>query len=103
MVSRTVSLSERRVSCRGDAEPLAELLRVCVPGAAEDADLAGSGFEQAFENFDGGGFAGAVGAEQAEAFAFVDLQIEAAQGFDFGVVGLAQAAALDGDAHADRL
>ena len=28
-----------------------------------------------------------------------DLQIEAAQGFDFGVVGLAEAAALDGDAH----
>ena len=36
---------------------------------AEDLDVAGGGREQAGEHFDGGGFAGAVGAEEAEELA----------------------------------
>ena len=81
---------------QGDAQPLAELLGIGVPPAAEDAHFAGSGLEQAFKDFDGRGLAGAVGAEQAEALAFANLEVEATQGFDLGVVSLAQAAALDG-------
>src|SRR5208337_1820665 len=78
-----------------DADPLAQLARVVVPGMTEDADFSGSGCEQALEDFDGGGLPCSVGTEQAEAFAGFDLQAEAADGFDFAVVGLAQVGTLD--------
>ena len=82
-----------------DADPLAQLARVVVPGVAEDADFAGGGREQAFEDFDGRGLPCSVRAEQAEAFAGFDAQTEAADGFDFAVVGLAQVGALDRRPH----
>ena len=72
---------------------------IVTPVVAENVDLAGSGIEQAFEDFDGGRFARAIGSEQAEAFAGLDLEVEAADGFHFAVVGLAQVAALDGGGH----
>src|SRR5260370_4734298 len=40
---------------------------------------------QAFENFDGGGLAGAVGSEQAENLAFFHIEAAAADGFDVAV------------------
>jgi len=40
---------------------------------------------QAFENFDGGGLAGAVGSEQAENLAFFHIEADAADGFDVAV------------------
>ena len=49
-------------------------------GLAEDEGLAVGGEEQAEQQLDGGGLAGAVGAEQAEDFAAVDLEVEGAQG-----------------------
>ena len=47
---------------------------------AEDEGVAVGREEQAEQQLDGGGLAGAVGAEQAEDFAAVDLQVEGAQG-----------------------
>ena len=44
---------------------------------AEDEGLAVGGEEQAEQQLDGGGLAGAVGAEQAEDLAAVDLEVEA--------------------------
>ena len=72
---------------------------MALPGKAEDAHFARSGLEQALENLDGRRFAGAVRTEQAEAFAFANLEIETPQGFHLAVVSLAQAAAFDRQVH----
>ena len=72
-----------------NAEPLPEFRRVPIPAHAEHLDLARIGGRQAFADFDGGGFAGAVGPEQAEAFAAAHFQIEAVDGHHV-FVGLAQ-------------
>ncbi len=53
---------------------------------AANADGAAVGTAQALEDFDGGGLAGAVGAEQAEDFALVDAKANAAHGLDVAVV-----------------
>ena len=47
---------------------------------AEDEGLAVGGEEQAEQELDGGGLAGAVGAEQAEDLAAVDFEVEGAEG-----------------------
>ena len=65
-----------------DADALADFVVLLAPAAAEHFDFAGGGVEQAFEDFDRGGLAGAVGPEQAEAFALLDGQIEPAHGVD---------------------
>ena len=49
-------------------------------GLAEDEGVAVGGEEQAEQELDGRGLAGAVGAEQAEDLALVDLEVEGAQG-----------------------
>ena len=54
-----------------NADALAQIGGMVTPVSAEKNDLAGIGSSQAFADFDGGGFACAVGAEQAEAFAGV--------------------------------
>ncbi len=82
-----------------NADPFAQLARIFVPGVAEDADFAGGRREQAFEDFDGRRLPCSVRTEQAEALAGFDLQAEAADGFDFAVVGLAQVGALDRGSH----
>jgi hypothetical protein len=55
--------------------------------------------QEAFKDLDGGGFTRAIGAEQAEAFARCDGESQAANGFDFAIVGLAQITAFDGGRH----
>ena len=52
---------------------------------AEDADVAAGALADAFEDFDGGGFACAVGAEQAEDFAGADFEIDASNGLEIAV------------------
>jgi len=72
------------------------------PALTEDLDLAGSCVEQPFEDFDRGGFACPVGAEQAEAFPPLDLQIEAVDRLDgrrLGGVAFAQISAEDSGGH----
>ena len=53
--------------------------------------LALVGLGEALADLDGGGLAGAVGAQQAEAFAGPDLEVESVYGDDVGV-SLAEAA-----------
>ena len=65
---------------------------------AADARGAAVGRAHPFQDFDGGGFSRAIGAEQAEDFTFLDGEADAADGFDgdaAGDVGLEQA--FDGD------
>ena len=66
----------------------------------QDRHFAGSGCEQAFQNFDRRGLPRAVRPEQAEAFAGLDLEVQPTHSLDFAVISLAQIAALDGGGHA---
>ena len=50
-----------------------------------DADAAAIEIAETFEDFDGGGFARAIGAEEAEDFAFVDAEADATDGFEIAV------------------
>ena len=50
-----------------------------------DADDATVGRAQAFQDFDGAGLSGAVRPEQAEYFAFLDLEADAAQGLHVAI------------------
>src|SRR5262249_46135719 len=65
----------------------------------ENGYLPRGGLKQAFQNFNRGGFAGAVRAKQPEALSALDFQVQSAHGFDFPVVGLAQVATLNGNGH----
>src|SRR5579872_6241289 len=73
------------------------------PAIAEDLNLAGRWRQQAFEDFDGGRLARAIGAEQPEAFAFVDLQIQTTNGFNLALIGFLQVAAADSKGHHSML
>ena len=53
---------------------------------AEELDVAGGGMDEAQGHADGGGLAGAVGAEEAEDFAAVDGEVDAGDGADGAVV-----------------
>src|ERR1044071_762626 len=73
-----------------DPEALAQGSGAGLPGFAEDANLTRVGLVQPLADLDGGGLAGAIGAEQTEAFAGADLEIEPVDGDDI-LVGLAEA------------
>jgi hypothetical protein len=60
-----------------DADPLAEPGRLRPRVHAEDADRPAGPLPKAFEYLDGGGLACAVGAEQAEDLARLDLEVDA--------------------------
>ena len=70
-----------------------------LPGPAENFDLARGRLQQAFQNLDGRGLSGAVRAEQAEALAGIDGEVETADGFDLAFISLTQPATLDGNGH----
>ena len=74
-----------------DAEPLAEPRRVGGPAEPEHFHVARIRRGQPLADLDGGGLAGAVGAEQPEAFAGADLEVQARDG-DHVVIALAQVA-----------
>ena len=52
---------------------------------AEDGDAAAGAGAEAFEDFDGAGFAGAIGAEEAEDFACLDVEVNAFDGLEIAV------------------
>ena len=62
-----------------------------MPPAAEHLHVAGVGLREALADLDRGGLASAVGAEEAEALARLDGEVEAVDGDDVGI-GLSQAA-----------
>ncbi len=74
-----------------DADALAEGGLLAGRVVAEDADFAGGPGEIAFEDFDGCGLAGAVGAEEGEDLACGDLEVDAANGVNVAE-GLTEAA-----------
>ena len=98
MASRTLIFSWRLVAWR--QTPTRSLSwRVWTSGSQpEDADAAAGAGAQALEDFDGGGFAGAVGAEQAEDFAGAHFEIDAFDGLE-RAVGLFEAFYLNGMIH----
>ncbi len=67
------------------------LLGVCGEGDIIDEGGAGSGLLKACEDAEGGGFAGAIGAEEADDFALWDGEREVVDGFvatvSFGEIG----------------
>jgi hypothetical protein len=67
------------------SKPLSQNPIVFTPAHPEDLEVAGIGFEQPFEDLDRGRLAGAVGPEQAEAFAYTHFQIEAINGHNVAV------------------
>ena len=70
---------------QADADAVFELVLLFVGIEAEHAHIAGGALADAFENLDGGGFARAVGTEQAEDFAGLDFEIDAADSFEVAV------------------
>ncbi len=52
---------------------------------ATDRNAPGVGSPQAFEDFYGGGFSGAVGAQETKYFAFLNVETDASHGFNFAV------------------
>jgi hypothetical protein len=69
--------------------------RTVAPRHAQDVDLAAVGWGETFQDFDRGGLAGAVRAEQAEAFTGGDGQVEPGDG-DNAAEALGETAAADG-------
>ena len=82
-----------------DTQRFPQLALMRLPRASKNFDFAGSRFQQAFQDFDGRGFACAVGTEQAKALARLDGQIQAADGFYFPFIGLAQVSTLNSYSH----
>src|SRR2546421_8512892 len=75
-------------------------------GVVEDVSLGVGGADDGGHDFDEGGLAGAVGSEQAEDLAAVDLHVDAAQGVDFAFVDFGDVAEVDcevGGAHVKRI
>ena len=64
-----------------------------------DADGAGGGALEAFDHFEGGGFAGAVGAEHAEGFAGFDGKGNAVDGGERAVRPLVEILDLNAGGH----
>jgi hypothetical protein len=67
--------------------------------AAVDGDGSRGGFEDAQDHVDGGGFASAVGAEEAEDFMRADLEGEAVDSDDVAVLLAQMAYGKDGSGH----
>ena len=62
-----------------------ESFRFALRIKAADGNAAAVGIAEAFEDFNGSGFAGAVRPEQAENFSFFHVEADAANGFDVAV------------------
>ncbi len=73
-------LAEEGHALGDDADVALDLDGVVEEVFAEDLDGAGAGSEEAGEHLDGGGFAGAVGAEEAEELAGFDREIDVIDG-----------------------
>src|SRR5271165_685193 len=75
---------------------------MALPRHAEDFDLARGRIQQSFEDLDGCGFAGAIRAQQSEALACLDGEIQPSHGLDLAVVGLRQPATADRSFHTEN-
>ncbi len=73
-----------------EREPAAVIVVALPRHVAEHARLAGRRVDDAGEQLERGGLAGAVGAEEGDELAFVDIQIDAAHRFDVAVLAAKQ-------------
>src|SRR5690606_35402547 len=77
-----------------DADDLADVVGLGDGVEAVELDGAAVWFAQALDHFEGGGFASAVGPEDAEDLAFVDLEVDAVDG-DVVFVALSELTGFD--------
>ncbi len=75
---------------RHHAQAALEPGRVAIQVVAEHVNRAATLVHQRREDADGGGLAGAIGAEQREEVAFGDIEIDALEGLEAVAVGLGQ-------------
>src|SRR5438309_2373482 len=80
----TELVGERR-GLQRNADFVLEGVRIALRVQAADGNAAAVGIAEAFEDFNGSGFAGAVRPEQAENFSFFHIETDAANGFDVAV------------------
>jgi len=85
-----------------DTQSTAQLAFVVPPGMTQQPDLAGIGLAKALKDLDRRSLAGAVGAEQAEALAAMDIEVQAGDGDDRAVT-LDEVAAMDGGVWGGRI
>src|SRR5215469_8489124 len=76
---------------QADADAVFELLLLAIGIEAQNPSVSAAARSQAFKNLHRAGFAGAIGAEQAEDLARADLEVDALYGVNVGV-GLLQRA-----------
>ena len=69
----------------------------------KNRNFTGRRLQQSFEDFNGRGLPGTIGAKQAEAFSSFNFEVQAADRFYFSVVGLAQVMTLNGNWHREIL
>jgi hypothetical protein len=84
-----------------NAEALTKLIGVGFPMHAEQFNFAGIRSGETFADFDGCGFASAIGAEEAKAFASANFEVEAVDGDNF-LISLAKTSDAKGWCGSDR-
>ncbi|MNM11475.1 hypothetical protein D3C81_216370 [compost metagenome] len=88
---------------RHHAQATLERGGLAVQVVTEHAHCAAGLVHQGRENADGGGFAGAVGAEQGEEVAFGNIKVDAFEGLEAIAVGLGQLSDGQGGTHSGSL
>ena len=76
MASWTRIFSGKIRCLQTNADAILELLPLPVRIEAENGNFASGARAQAFQNLHGGGFAGAIGSEQAENLTGLDLEVD---------------------------
>src|SRR5271169_2078276 len=82
-----------------DSKQFAQVALMALPRHTENLDLAGSRFQQTFQDLDGSGLSGAIRPQQSEALACLDGEIQPSHRFDLAVVGLFQPSTADRTFH----
>jgi hypothetical protein len=83
-------IPELRALTEDRADVIGELLPLLPRDVTEHLGVAACGMQDACEHFDGGGFARAVGTDEAEQFACVHLKGKPAHRFDGAILRLEQ-------------
>src|ERR1700734_1093558 len=88
---------------QGNSQPLPHFAGILPPGVAKNGYVSRRWLQQALKDFNGGSFPCSVWTKQTEAFAALNLEVQAAHGLELTVVGLPQVATLDSGSHAGIL
>src|SRR5207248_213097 len=71
---------------QANADSVLQLIFLPIRIKAEHAHITAAAWTQSFEDFDGGGFSGTVGAEQTEHLAGADIEIDSADRLNSTIV-----------------